>query len=121
MASTNSTSSFVGFVSSMRRLHRPPKRFRRAEVDGQRLAVADVQIAVRLRRKTGVDLLALEAPTLRDVFFDEGVDKIFAAGFALSGGSLDFLSHMIHSFLRVCCEADKIMKYYIPYWELLQA
>ena len=83
--------------------------------------MADVQIAVRLRRKTGVDLLALEAPTLRDVFFDEGVDKIFAAGFALSGGSLDFLSHMIHSFLRVCCEADKIMRYYIPYWELLQA
>ncbi len=27
-----------------------------AEVDGQRLAVADVQIAVGLRRKTGVDL-----------------------------------------------------------------
>ena len=65
-----------------------------AKVDGQRLAVADVQIAVRLRRKTGVDLLALEAPTLRDVFFDEGVNKIFAAGLALGGGSLDFLSHV---------------------------
>ena len=115
MASTNSTSSLVGVGIVHTKIAQAAEALGGAEVDGQRLAVADVQIAVRLRRKTGVDLLALEAPTLRDVFFDEGVDKIFAAGFALSGGSLDFLSHMIHSFLRVCGEADKIMKYYIPY------
>ena len=36
------------------------KLFRRAKVDADSLGVADVQIAVRLRRKTGVNLLSLK-------------------------------------------------------------
>jgi len=51
--------------------------FSRAEIDGQRLAVADVQIAVRLRRKTGVDLLALKLSARRDVFQNKCVNEIF--------------------------------------------
>ena len=73
-----------------------------AEVNGQRLAVADVQIAVRLRRESGVDLLTLEAATLRNILFDKGVNKVLA--FALGDGGLDFLSHT-ESFLSSCLPA----------------
>ena len=41
-----------------------------AEVDAQGLAVSDVQIAVGLRRKPGVDGLSLELTTLCDVLVD---------------------------------------------------
>ena len=55
---------------------------RRAEVDVDRFQVADVQVAVRLRRKTRVDALTGKPPAGRDVFFDEFVDKIaFFLGF----------------------------------------
>ena len=40
--------------------------FRRAEIDDQRLAVTDVQISVRLRRKTGVNAVRRYSP-LADV------------------------------------------------------
>ena len=49
-----------------------------AEVDAQRLAVADVQIAVGLRGEAGVDGHALVLPTLCDVLVDELMDKVFA-------------------------------------------
>ncbi len=51
-----------------------------AEVDNQSLAVADVQIAVGLRRKTGVNGLPGKPAALGDVFFDKGVDEVFALG-----------------------------------------
>ena len=49
----------------------------RAEVDAQCLAVADVQIAVRLRRETGVDGLAGETAAGCEIGFDKGFDKVF--------------------------------------------
>ena len=62
-----------------------------AEVDGQRLAVSDVQVAVGLRRETGVDGHSLELTTLCDVLVDEIQDKVFAG--LLRFGGLDFLGH----------------------------
>ena len=53
------------------------KFFGRAEIDAQCLAVADVQIAVRLRRETGMDRLAGKTATLCEVFFNKGFDKVF--------------------------------------------
>ena len=89
-----------------------------AEVDGQRLAVADVQIAVRLRRKTGVDLLTLEATTLRNILFDKGVNKVLA--FALGDGGLDFLSHTESFLSSRLPAASKIMFDYSPFIPCLQ-
>ena len=51
MASMYSCSSLVGLVSSKRRWQRPPIFLRDAEIQADRLGVADVQVAVRLRRK----------------------------------------------------------------------
>ena len=48
-----------------------------AEVDDEGLAVADVQVAVRLRRKPGVDLQPLELPAGGGVLLHEAVDEIF--------------------------------------------
>ena len=50
--------------------------FGRAEIDRQRLAVADVQIPVRLRRKPGVHALSLEPAAGGQVLFNKGVDEI---------------------------------------------
>ena len=50
--------------------------FRRAEIDRQRLAVADVQVPVRLRREAGVHALSLEPPAGGKVLFNERVDEI---------------------------------------------
>ena len=69
-----------------------------AEVDAQGLAVADVQIAVGLRRETGVDGHALELTTLCDVLVDELMDKVFALGL-LGQRGLVFLGHVSHSFV----------------------
>ena len=49
-----------------------------AEVDGQGLAVADVQIAVGLRREPGVNRLTGEPAALGNVLINEAVDEIFA-------------------------------------------
>ena len=51
----------------------------RAEVDAQCLAVADVQVAVRLRRETGVDGLTGEAAARREILFDKGFDKVLVS------------------------------------------
>ena len=51
---------------------------RGAEVDDQCLAVADMQIAVGLRRKPGVDGLPSKLPAGGDVLVDERMDKVFA-------------------------------------------
>ena len=62
-----------------------------AEVDAQGLAVADMQIAVRLRREAGVDGHSLELTTLCDVLVDEIDNEVFAG--LLRFGGLDFLGH----------------------------
>ncbi len=61
------------------------------EVDGQRLAVADVEVAVRLRRETGVDSHALILPALSDVLVNEIVDKV------LAHGNVQLFRHVCHS------------------------
>ena len=67
----------------------------RAEVDDQRLAVADVKIAVGLGGKTGVDLLPGKASAGGDVLRDKFVDKVLAGGGTLGSGNagLDVVSH----------------------------
>ncbi len=65
------------------------KLFRRAEVDAQGLAVADVQIAVGLRREPGVDLFARKASAGGDILLDELLDKI-----AGGAGGLDLFFHI---------------------------
>ena len=49
--SSYSTSSFCGLVSSKRRWHVPPLSAREAEIEDDRLRVAEMQVAVRLGRK----------------------------------------------------------------------
>ncbi len=71
--------------------------FRRAEIDGQRLAVTDVQIAVGLRREPGVDGHPLELAAGADVPLDESVDKVPALR-RLVLRQLDLLCHAL-SFL----------------------
>ena len=51
IASMYSCSSLIGLVSSKRRWQRPPNSSRDAEIEADRLGVADVQVAVRLGRK----------------------------------------------------------------------
>ena len=76
--------------------------FRRTKVDNQGLAVADVQIAVGLRGKTGVDLHPRTPATLRDILLDELVNKVLAlsAAFFHSRG-FDFVRHgLLSSFVN---------------------
>ena len=72
--------------------------FSRAEVDGQGLAVADVQIAVGLRGKTGMNGHALELSAGGDVLFNKSMNKVPALGYFLLRG-LDLVSHGCQSFL----------------------
>ena len=62
-----------------------------AKVDGQGLAVADVEVAVGLGGKAGVDSHALILPALSDVLVDEIVDKV------LAHGGIQLLRHACHS------------------------
>ena len=62
IASTYSCSSLVGLVSSKRRWQRPPNSCGDAEVEADRLGVADVQVAVRLRREARHDLAVCRRP-----------------------------------------------------------
>ena len=64
--------------------------FRRPEINGQRLAVADMEIAVRFRGKTGVDRHSGKLSAGGNIFLNKGVDKIPAL--FLSGDFL-FVSH----------------------------
>ena len=50
--------------------------FGRAEVDGQGLAVADMQVSVRLRREPGVDLFPLKAAARGEILFYKVIDEI---------------------------------------------
>lgn len=77
-----------------------------AEVDAQGLAVADVQIAVGLRRETGVNGQSLEPATLCDVLVDKVQNKVFALGTLLVQRGLPFLGHcltlLVRSYFRAC-------------------
>ena len=64
---------------------------RGAEVDGQGLAVADVEVAVGLGGKAGVDSHALVLPALSDVLIDKIVDKVLAHGY------VQLVCHVCHS------------------------
>ena len=79
--STYSCSSLVGFVSSNRRLNLPPYSCGEAEVQADALGVADVQIAVRLRRKPRVHAPAVLAGGAVGVddLLDEIAGRLFAA------------------------------------------
>ena len=82
IASTYSTSSVSGLVSSNRRLTLPAELLAEAEVEADRLGVADVEVAVRLGRKAGHDAAAVLAclHVLGDEVFDEITRLIGGAG-----------------------------------------
>ena len=72
--------------------------FRGAEIDTQGLTVADVQVAVGLRRETGVDRHPLVLAPGRKILRDEIVNKVAAlAALRLLGGDRDlvFLTHVV--------------------------
>ena len=71
-----------------------------AEVDAKGLAVADVQIAVGLRRETGVNGQSLEPATLCDVLVDKVQNKVFALGTLLRQRGLHFLGHCLTLLVR---------------------
>ena len=55
-----------------------------AEIYGQRLAVADVEIAVRLRREAGVNLHPIAALPLGEILLNKGLDEISCCFFHIS-------------------------------------
>ena len=59
--------------------------------------MADVQIAVGLRRETGVDGHSLELTTLCDVLVDKVQNKVFTLRYllGLGGTGLSFLGHCL--------------------------
>ena len=52
-----------------------------AEIDGQSLAVADMEITVRLGREAGVDLHAVAAVPLAKILLYKGLDKVSGRDF----------------------------------------
>ena len=78
MDDTNPTKEDVEFVEAIKEVADAVILFGGAEVDGQRLAVTNVQIAVGLGRETGVHSLACVLAALGDIFIDKSVDEIFA-------------------------------------------
>ena len=70
---------------------------RRAEVDDQGLAVADVEVAVGLGGKTGMDLHPGKLPAGGDVLRDKVSNKILAGGGPLRsmGAGKPFVSHIL--------------------------
>jgi hypothetical protein len=73
MESTYSTSSLAGLVSSKRRLHVPPN-FGQAEIQADRLGVADMQVTVGFRRETGGHPAVVRV--VFEIFLDDGFDKV---------------------------------------------
>lgn len=73
------------------------KFFGDAEVDAQSLAMADMQISVRFRWKTGVNSFPFKAAAGREIFFDKFLDKI--GGFHRFGGFVFNIRHVGSSFL----------------------
>ena len=72
--------------------------FRSTKVDGQRFAVANMQIAVWLWRKAGMNRHAGELAARGDIFLNKGMDEISALrGLLLHG--FDLVSHGCHSLL----------------------
>ena len=71
--------------------------FRRAEVDAQRLAVADMQVSVGLRRETGVYRHPFVLPAGGDVLLDQGMNEV--PGFRRFFSAAFFVSSAICSLL----------------------
>ena len=72
-----SCSSLAGLVSSKRRLQRPPNSRGDAEVEADRLRVADVQVAVRLGREARDDRADAAGPKVGG---DDVADEVGALG-----------------------------------------
>ena len=66
-----------------------------AEIHENGLGVADVEVAVGLGRKPGVDGHTLELTTLGDILVDEVMDEV------LGHGGVPFFWHVV-SLLRNC-------------------
>ena len=77
MESTYSVSSFSGLVSSIRTLQTPANSCAMPKVQADRLGVADVKIAIRLRRKAGMDIRVLSAA---HIFCDDVANEIGRRG-----------------------------------------
>ena len=71
--STYSISSFVGIGVVHPDVANAAEFVRDAEVQADRFGVADMQIAVRLRRETGANLRVLSAA---NIFRDDVADKV---------------------------------------------
>ena len=97
----NGVYEFLVLLGGVRVIHpqvaQAAELLRRAEVDGQRLAVPDVQVAVGLRREPGVDGHPLKLAAGADVLLDESVNKVPALR-RLVLRQLDLLCHAL-SFL----------------------
>ena len=76
------------------------KFFGHAEINAQRLAVPNVQVAVRLRRKTGVDLLPGETAALGEILLDECFNKIFRKFFHVFNSTQN-CKNIIHDSISV--------------------
>ncbi len=68
-----SCSSLVGLVSSKRRLQLAAEFLRDAEIQGDRLGVADMQVAVRLRREARHDPAVLAGD---EIGLDDVADEV---------------------------------------------
>ena len=75
MASTYSTSSFTGLVSSNRRLHFPPYFSASPEIQADGLGMPDVQVAVWFRGKTSMHPAIVLS--ICKILIDKYLDKIF--------------------------------------------
>ena len=123
MASTYSCSSFSGLVSSKRRWQRAAVLLREAEVQADRLGVAEMQVAVGLGREAGADACAYlprarsastiwrmkllcEGPGARAGLFTPGLLILHRwARTALSGARSAFMRETLaHRGLTGCCD-----------------
>ena len=90
-----STSSLTGLVSSKRRLHWPPYLRGEAEIEANRLGMADVQIAVGLRREARLDPAGPFVGA--EVVLDDGFEEVERAGWlgGFFGGHGSYLGNRI--------------------------
>jgi len=86
-----------------------------AKVNGQRLAVANVQVTVGLRREPGVNRHPLKLAARGNIFLNKGMDEVSIFGTLLQNPA--FLCHPL-SFLPMVCFAIDI--YYTKSVEKLQ-
>ena len=83
MDSTYSTSSLAGLVSSKRRWQTPPILLGEAEVQADRLGVADVQVAVGLRGEPRHDAPAVLVASARSCATMSRMKSLGTLGFTV--------------------------------------